>query len=103
MLEKIKSCNNLKLFIILLLVIFTDIIYKEDLSCIVNIENYIIIYGFIIAVFLFIYDPRVKVDYNTNFTKNKIVEIIVTFIFILYILKVIFIAMFELLKVLLCY
>ena len=102
MLEKIKSCNNLKLFIILLLVIFTDIIYKEDLSCIVNIENYIIIYGFIIAVFLFIYDPRVKVDYNTNFTREKMVEIIITFIFILYILKMFFIIMIEFLKMITC-
>lgn len=93
---------KLKLFVILILFYLTDIFYQEDLSCITNLDLYIILYGFICLIFLYIFDPRIKVDYNTNFTREKMVEIIITFIFILYILKMFFIIMIEFLKMITC-
>lgn len=94
--------TKLKLFVILILFYLTDIFYQEDLSCIANLYLYIVLYGFICLIFLHIFDPRIKVDYNTNFTREKMVEIIITFIFILYILKVFFIIMIEFLKMTTC-
>lgn len=93
---------KLKLFVILILFYLTDVFYQEDLSCIANLDLYIVLYGFICLTLLYIFDPRVKVDYNTNFTREKMVEIIITFIFILYILKMFFIIMIEFLKMITC-
>ena len=54
--------TKLKLFVILILFYLTNVFYQEDLSCIVNLDLYIVLYGFICLTLLYIFDPRVKVD-----------------------------------------
>lgn len=84
---------SIKIFFIVLLIIFSNSFEDIFIDCF-DYEQYylfiIFLFGFITIIFNK-YDLREKIGFDTVFTKDKTIDIIITFVYIYYLLKTVFI------------
>ncbi len=88
---------NSKLFVIVILAIFTNIFEDITIMCFDPTEYHLftfLLFGSVAVIFNK-YDLRERVDFETEFNEDKIVGIIVTFTYIYYLLKTLLIVSSE--------